>query len=594
MTHALDQVSAAYSSGEHPHQPAGSPTGGQFAPTDGGSKNSGGKKSAPPRKAPAKKSSAHHAARRTIPAGQLGFDGERGTGYGHAGGDLVTKGLQGELKRLHITDSHGRALKLDGKFGPLTTEAVKDAQRRLGMNPSGVIAPAFIARLKSLKTLPAKKAAPKKAVKAAADEPYGDVEYADPGYQADGKKRYPLDSEEHCRAAWSYINQAGNADMYTDEQLVNVRERIRAAGRRYGIDFGDSVQAATGPDLRDVELARPGSWNLSSGPVEFTEAMLRDAADFYTATGGQAVPVKLGHVDDRFDGEPTFGSVTNVRYLEDDRGPVLLGDIVGMPGWLAAAAPTRWPNRSIEGWRNFDYDGRQYALVLSGLALLGVTPPGVKNIRSLADLQLALAASSAEFLVASAPADEPAAAPAEPAEEPLEQAPPPQTPAPEAEDPNQKGAGMDPAKIREALGLPAEASDDEVKSTAATALGFASEPASNPDPVHTAPVAASGTVVLATSVWEETQKTIKSLTDHVEKTKRAERDEVIASAVVAGKFTPAQKPHFSRLWDADPDGTRTLIDTLTPNSALAVMASGYADGDTEADTAYSALFGKVG
>jgi hypothetical protein len=589
MTHALEQVSAAFSSGEHPHVPAGSSSGGQFAPTDGGSKNSGGKKSAPAKKAPAKKAPAHHSPRRTIPAGQLGFDGERGSGYGTAAGDPQVKGLQAELSRLHITDAKGKRLKGDGRFGPLTTEAVKEAQRRLGMNPTGIIAPAFIARLKSLKSLPAEKTAPKKAVKAAAEEPYGDVEYADPGYQDDGKKRYPLDSEEHCRSAWSYINQAENADMYTAEQLAHIKARILAAGKKYGIDF--EVKAAAAPNLEAVELARPGSWKLSSGPVEFTEQMLRDAADFYTATGGQAVPVKLGHVDDRFDGEPTFGSVTNVRYLEDDRGPVLLGDITGMPGWLAAAAPTRWPNRSIEGWRNFDYDGRQYALVLSGLALLGVTPPGVKNIRSLADLQLALAASSAEFLVASAPADE-----AEPPDDEVADGTPapPKTPAPEAEEPNQKGAGMDPAKIREALGLPAEASDDEVKSTAATALGLASESASNPDPVHTAPVAASGTVVLATSVWEETQKTIKSLTDHVEKTKRAERDEVIASAVVAGKFTPAQKPHFSRLWDADPDGTRTLIDTLTPNSALAVLASGYADGDTEADTAYSALFGKVG
>jgi hypothetical protein len=28
--------------------------------------------------------------------------------------------------------------------------------------------------------------------------------------------------------------------------------------------------------------------------------MLRDAADFFAVSGGQAVPVKLGHTDDRF------------------------------------------------------------------------------------------------------------------------------------------------------------------------------------------------------------------------------------------------------------------------------------------------------
>lgn len=33
-------------------------------------------------------------------------------------------------------------------------------------------------------------------------EPYGSVAYADPGYQSDGKKRYPIDTEAHIRAAW--------------------------------------------------------------------------------------------------------------------------------------------------------------------------------------------------------------------------------------------------------------------------------------------------------------------------------------------------------------------------------------------------------
>ena len=49
--------------------------------------------------------------------------------------------------------------------------------------------------------------------------PYGDVEYADPGHQGDKKKRYPVDTEEHIRAAWSYINQAKNAKEYSPEQL---------------------------------------------------------------------------------------------------------------------------------------------------------------------------------------------------------------------------------------------------------------------------------------------------------------------------------------------------------------------------------------
>ena len=139
---------------------------------------------------------------------------------------------------------------------------------------------------------------------------------------------------------------------------------------------------------------------------------------------------------------------------------------------------------------------------------------------------------------------------------------------------------LDKAKIREALGLDPDASDDEVRTAFDAELA---PPEGTP-----APVAASaippGMVVLASSIWEENQNTIKTLNAFMAKTKRDERDEVIARAVTAGKFTPAQKPHFSRLWDADPDGTRNLIDQLTPNSALAVMASGYAgEGSVEDD-----------
>lgn len=77
--------------------------------------------------------------------------------------------------------------------------------------------------------------------KATAEKPYGDVAYADPGYQDDGQKRYPLDSETHCRAAWSYINQADNAAKYSADELALVKGRIRAALQRYGVQVSESA-----------------------------------------------------------------------------------------------------------------------------------------------------------------------------------------------------------------------------------------------------------------------------------------------------------------------------------------------------------------
>jgi HK97 family phage prohead protease len=84
--------------------------------------------------------------------------------------------------------------------------------------------------------------------KADTNKPYGNVTYADPGYQADGVHRYPLDSEAHCRAAWSYINMPKNARAYTAEQLATIKGRIRAALKRYGVTVSESASA----DFRDA------------------------------------------------------------------------------------------------------------------------------------------------------------------------------------------------------------------------------------------------------------------------------------------------------------------------------------------------------
>ena len=56
-----------------------------------------------------------------------------------------------------------------------------------------------------------------------------DTEHADPGYQADGKKGYPLDTERHIRAAWAFIHMANNAAPYTAGELDQIKSRIVAA-----------------------------------------------------------------------------------------------------------------------------------------------------------------------------------------------------------------------------------------------------------------------------------------------------------------------------------------------------------------------------
>jgi len=79
----------------------------------------------------------------------------------------------------------------------------------------------------------------------ATKEPYGPVEYADPGYQADSQKRYPIDTEEHVKAAWSYINQEKNANSYTSTQLNEIKSKIKAAAKKFGIQISDTFDTVS-------------------------------------------------------------------------------------------------------------------------------------------------------------------------------------------------------------------------------------------------------------------------------------------------------------------------------------------------------------
>lgn len=104
-------------------------------------------------------------------------------------------------------------------------------------------------------------------------KPYGDVEYADPGYQEDGKKRYPLDNEAHCRAALSYISMPKNAAKYTDEQLATIKSKIRAALKRYGVEVeASAAEPEPPPDPQPEDLQAPAMSGASSCPAPVTAA----------------------------------------------------------------------------------------------------------------------------------------------------------------------------------------------------------------------------------------------------------------------------------------------------------------------------------
>jgi uncharacterized Zn finger protein (UPF0148 family) len=127
-----------------------------------------------------------------------------------------------------------------------------------------------------------------------AKAPYGDVTYADPGYQKDKKKRYPLDTKAHARAAWSYINKAKNAAKYTDAQLSRIKSKIKAACKRFGIDIAkESVELGEmlqrmGAEFADV-IEAYASTTLDNGAASiYVWGYINDPSDLPKAGAAMA------------------------------------------------------------------------------------------------------------------------------------------------------------------------------------------------------------------------------------------------------------------------------------------------------------------
>jgi hypothetical protein len=136
----------------------------------------------------------------------------------------------------------------------------------------------------------------------------------------------------------------------------------------------------------DVELMRTGTWQLSTGPATFTTGDLVSAVAALECPAVRRPILKLGHTDPRFDGQPAIGYVNNMATAAG--ASVLRGDYVGMPGWLTVdVLASAYPDRSIEGWWNYQCAvGHVHPFVVTGVALLGVSPPGIGVLESLQDV----------------------------------------------------------------------------------------------------------------------------------------------------------------------------------------------------------------
>lgn len=328
------------------------------------------------------------------------------------------------------------------------------------------------------------------------------------------------------------------------------------------------------PGLIGVELARVGTWDLSVGGrrtftiEDFTDAIA--ASDEFGDPG-----IRPGHVDPRFDGEPSLGRVANMRVVGDR----LVGDLVDLPAWLADRAHAAYPNRSIEGLTDVEtQSGRKYRLVITGLALLGVTPPAMAGLADLpaavAAAAVRIAASSDAMGLDSTPGSESGAA---------SSAAGSNTHANLVADKDQSRSGgqtVDPNKLREALGLPETATDDEVIAAAAEAAARpavtaetppAAPPATAETPPAAVPVAAAtpppGMVIISQAVLDELQEGAKQGVAASQTLAKQGEDAFIARH--RRRIGASSNPHahlaeseLRRRWSADATAAETFAATL--------------------------------
>lgn len=161
-----------------------------------------------------------------------------------------------------------------------------------------------------------------------------------------------------------------------------------------------------------VEIASVGmKWPTASGALTVRLEHLQDAMEAANNDPHVVPPrLKIGHSDPRFnseddlahdhdpswDGEPAVGVVRNLRLTND--GATLVGDYEEVPDWLAQALPSAYPNRSMEGsWSmaegpagepmgTWDWEtpgGKKYSLVITAVALLGVSRPAILDLEDL-------------------------------------------------------------------------------------------------------------------------------------------------------------------------------------------------------------------
>lgn len=157
---------------------------------------------------------------------------------------------------------------------------------------------------------------------------------------------------------------------------------VTKVGRMVHAELGTMTIPAlvTVPNVEILEVGE--DWETSTGIFTFTEDDLVSAVACLDDPAVRTPIIKLGHVDPRFDGQPSIGRLSNLHL--SNNGQTLVGDYEGVPGWLAGIMASAYPRRSIEGFYDVETrTGNKWPFVLTGIALLGTAYPAINTLEDI-------------------------------------------------------------------------------------------------------------------------------------------------------------------------------------------------------------------
>lgn len=119
--------------------------------------------------------------------------------------------------------------------------------------------------------------------------------------------------------------------------------------------------------------------------------------------------------------------------------------------------------------------------------------------------------------------------------------------------------------MRQQLGLPNDADESAIVAAQTEALAERADPPAADPPAAAIP---EGSVVVSQAVLDELRLAARDGQEARAVQLRQDRDDTINAAINSGHISPARRAHWVAQWDADAEGTRAAIATLTDGEPL--------------------------